>query len=272
MGKPKMVCLTLCLLLTLTACGGLLQGAGRSDGSFTLYVWDGETAQLYMLRDSSQRQQVLRWVNGLEYEELERYAISDLTTPVYSFLTYGEEGQIVYGIWTNGIWVTRDGACAVEADFSQLIEQFQWEEPVETALSAFPGIAHFATDGTGWNPLCLEPVGDPEPDEGISMIVDSVEGDTVTVSIFNDSGEDWSYGSRYGLQVLLDGQWYEVPIPTGEYEYTWTDIACLVAPGSASQKTCALDSYGGLSDGTYRLVVETCAAALTRASGAWQAV
>jgi hypothetical protein len=81
--------------------------------------------------------------------------------------------------------------------------------------------------------------------------LESWDKDTVKVNIENNSGRDWMYGEHYGVQLLLDGVWYDVPPMPGHWGFT--DIGLIVRAGERHNMTYHLTMYGELPAGTYRL-------------------
>ena len=62
----------------------------------------------------------------------------------------------------------------------------------------------------------------------------------------------WIYGEHYNLQVLLNGDWYEIPTSPGNW--ACRDIGLILENGSEYNKIYNLAMYGELPTGTYRLV------------------
>lgn len=261
------------VLLGLTACGqqgaNLLEGASPETSALALYTWDGEVGTCRFLFDTQQEEMLLKALNALPAEKLDAFSIQDLSAPVYVLEISDREGHDLTAAWCSGVWVTREGtAYVVDVDFAQILEAYDWDEPDGRSLSGIPGIQPFATDGEHWNPLFLEPAEALDSPAGIRMTVDAVDGDEVTACFHNDSEQEWSYGYYYGLQVELDGQWYQVPAAES---FGVIDMAVVLPAGGSQQESYDLRFYGDLPDGAYRLVAEGCSAALTRAGGAWQA-
>lgn len=271
--KKRAIALLTVLLLGLTACGqtgaNLMENASPSTSAIALYVWDGETVQVQYLFDTQQEQTLLDDLNALSAEPLDSYSIDELSAPVYAIEISDQEGYDLTGTWCGGIWVTRDGtAYDVDADFPQLTEGYDWSEADTRSLTAIPGIHYLATDGKTWNTALLSPAAQQTQQDGISFTATDVLGTQITVQFRNESGQEWDYGLYYGLEVQVDGQWYQVP---AAQSYGVNDIAMILSDGQTSEERYDLSVFGSLPDGDYRLTVDGGAMALSRVGGQWQA-
>ena len=86
------------------------------------------------------------------------------------------------------------------------------------------------------------------------MELESWDNDTVAVNITNSSGEEWTYGEHFALQVLLDNTWYQIP-PERTADWGFTDVALVIPDGETQARKYSIAPYGSLPEGTYRLVL-----------------
>ena len=97
-----------------------------------------------------------------------------------------------------------------------------------------------------------------EPDgevvEGVVMSVEDIQPSRITVSITNNSCEEFSYGRYFSLQKQIDGQWYTMPVQADNIGFE--DLACVLPDGKSASETYDLNIYGTLEPGIYRLVVQ----------------
>ena len=101
-----------------------------------------------------------------------------------------------------------------------------------------------------------EPDGDVV--EGVVMSVEDIQPSRITVSIANNSGEEFSYGRYFSLQKQIDGQWYTMPVQADNIGFE--DLACVLPDGKSASETYDLNIYGTLEPGIYRLVVQNLSA------------
>ena len=65
----------------------------------------------------------------------------------------------------------------------------------------------------------------------------------------------FGYGHAFGLDVLLDGVWYDVPPMDGALAFT--EELLWVNPGETARENCWIEAYGELPSGTYRVVMSS---------------
>ena len=182
------------------------------------------------------------------------WSLDEITLPIYGLSIGGEDGFSIYAAWSNGYWITQNGeAYSFEYDFEKLENDYSW-----SGTRSFSGItvmpcAYFLTrDNNGWNSDLLTPSEEMNSPDGVTMTLVSWSGNTVNVSIANDSGEDWSFGEDFIIQVSINGIWYSIPTIPGNWGFT--SIGLVVQDGKQKNKTYYLTMYGELPAGVYRLV------------------
>ena len=255
----KYICLFLILLtLPLAACGAkvdLMPGASPETSALALYVYDGETITRQFLFDTEAEKTVLQDFHNAKASPMD-LDVTALEPPFYGLEIGGTDGFEVHGLWSGGYFILDDGtAYKFDYDFPSLLERCDWREPDRfSSLSVMPCASHVAKTEAGWNSKFLTPAGDlGEAVPGVSMEIAERSDDSILVRYTNNSGGEWEYGLYYGLQVQLDGQWYEVP---AEEPVAVPDIAMVIPDGMSIEESYRLVPYGDLPAGTYRLAAE----------------
>lgn len=108
------------------------------------------------------------------------------------------------------------------------------------------------------NPAELTPAETAEPCPGVELSL-AVNGYLMELTFSNHSDARLESGAAVdgdgnlyftgGLQVLLDGQWYEVP----SEEYATAGVGLELEPGDSVSGQYSLSPYGTLPDGQYRI-------------------
>ena len=255
MKRSVSILLTLLLLAALTGCSAnsLFKNAEPGRGATYLYMYDGDT--VYVHDTHYERSgKVLSILSRVPAREAPDWTPADVTLPIYGMEAPDKDGWVLCGIWSNGYWITQDGAAYVfDYDFDGLNEalDFHWSEARD--LSALPCRSILSRGEKGWVKDLLVPAdGEPEPPENITMTLKEVTDTAVTVELTNTGAETWDYGTPWSLQVLLDGAWYEVPEIPGNWGFT--AIGLMLRAGESSTETCGFTRFGTLPAGTYRVV------------------
>lgn len=257
--------LTLCLY----ACGGsgntLLAAASPATSALMLYSCsDGEEVRMLTMYDSAAEQEILDELAKVRAKPAAEWTARGVTMPVYGLEIGRNDGEAGWleAAWSNGYLIMSDGsAYKFDYDFSALETGRDWRD-VNGGLSIgrLPCSRALALCEGEWISSMLTPARELSPPGGISMTLDSVAEDGITATFRNDSGGEWSYGTYYHLEVLLDGAWYAVPAQSG---LSFTDIAMLLPSGESRQERYWTGPYGELPAGTYRFVAEGMAAEFT---------
>ena len=85
----------------------------------------------------------------------------------------------------------------------------------------------------------------------------SGEDTEITFTIENCGDTDLEYGSQVSMEVLIDGDWYDMNnMLTENVDIGWTDELRIQQPETVVEDTFYIKYYQPLCKGTYRLVKE----------------
>lgn len=261
----KLLCILLILLLAGCAASektetvNLMQYADPDTSGLFVTFYDGHNGcHKSMFEDEARRELIAAFQNA-EAELLPDFDPATMTAPFYGVEMGGGDLGMVYGLWSDGVFLTKFGeAYAFDYDFEALLEHPDWQESGTYALTSFlqmPCAAYVVKGTDGWRSELLPLSGVEEAPEGIAMTLVEMEGKTITVLLSNQSGEEWYYGEYYHLEVQLDGSWYQIPTDS-TLEWGFHDIAMILPDGKTAEQTYNLEMYGTLPDGLYRLAAE----------------
>lgn len=233
--------------------GDILAGASPDTSALQLYYFDGETVTVRTLYDSSREKELIKRINASRLKETDETALAGLEPPFYGIWIGGADGHDVLAAWSEGIWLKNDGRVyRGEADFPSWWEELEKEDEDEMAVFNFPNAGRLAE----YNVLFMKKEErDISQQAGkVAMAIESISGSEITVTISNDSGEEFVYGEYYSLQKKIDGSWYTMPV--WEDNIGFADIACILPSGERVTKTYDCSIFGPLKPGEYKLVVE----------------
>ncbi|MBP3634534.1 MAG: hypothetical protein J6J43_08185 [Oscillospiraceae bacterium] len=263
--KKLFVCLA--ALLLLAGCGmkdgvDLMPNADPETSALALYIYDGETiTRQHLFETDAYRAQVMEDFHHADAREA-AVDVTSLQPPFYGIeMGAGDLGS-VKGLWSDGYFIARNGKTyAFDYDFAAFAQNHPWDTADEFHdLAVMPCADLVAKTAKGWNAIFLTPAQELVPPSGISLEA-NFDGDLVNVRFTNLSGEEWGYGYDYGLQVLLDGVWYNVP---AEQEMAVVEVLCMLLAEDSAEETYSLAPYGYLPPGTYRFVTQGLAAEFER--------
>lgn len=267
MKRITVIAAALSLAACLCACGGdgnnaLLSAASPETSALMLYICsDGERVRELRMYDTGAEREILDKLAQVSAKPDGDWSARDVTMPVYGLEIGRNDGEAGFlkAAWSDGRLILADGsAYKFDFDFAALEAGYDWRDSEHDLLiGRLPCSRALALCGGEWISSMLSPAMEPSPPEGISMKLDAVEGDEITVTFRNDSGEEWSYGVYYHLEALLDGAWYAVP---PESDLAFIDIAMILPEGETRQERYSTGLYGALPPGTYRFVAEGMAA------------
>ena len=249
------------IILLTVSCGSsarndLMEGASPQTSAITLYRFNGTTIYCADIFDSELTQQVIDELSSVKATEVSNWSLNDTTLPVFGISMGTTSGNLISAAWSNGYWITQSGdVYKFNFDFNKLLQDHDWESrAVFQSISSFPNAHLFTRDENGWNSTFLTAAREPDPPEGISMILNSWDEDQVSVYISNNTDAEWMYGQHYSLHVLIDDDWYDVPLIPGGGAFT--DIGLIVPANDVQTQIYNLFyTYGDdLPAGTYRLV------------------
>lgn len=266
------VSLVLALCFSMTACGGgntLMEGASVKNSALSMYYYDGEDTVCGYLFDKKEVQSVLDALAAVDVVPVPDWSAQDLSAPMFGIYMMKEDGRPLSAVWSASLWITQEGeAYRFDYDFAKLWQECAWQStttwsdqmviPCQHAITYSVGDGGESHDGGGvsaWDPTWMTLAEEPAADEGHA--IELVEwGDTaVTVKLINQSGEEWTFGEYYHLEVWLEGSWYHVPTAPGE-NWAVHDLAYILPDGEEMEMTYSLVCYGDLPAGHYRLVAE----------------
>lgn len=232
---------------------GLMDGASPSTSALARYVWDGETVTRDFLFETPAVEEVLALLDEIPVTEAADWTPALVTAPIYGFEISDTNGWPLQAAWSNGYWITDDGRAYTFAFDMESLSEFHWREQDEfDTTTVLPCARILSRSEDGWYPALLTKAEEPEPPAGITLTIDSIVDGEITATFHNGGTETWTFGEYYGLEVKLDGVWYEVPTEGGGWAFH--DIAYELASIESGTLTYNLAMYGDLPAGSYRLV------------------
>ena len=225
--------------------------------TFIFFVFDGETTlRRESRRDIDNMLSVIEELSSVPAARVTGWTISDITLPIFGFRLGTWRGESIRAAWSNGFLITRSGdVYRFDFDFEEFNERQRWSmfRDSEFAGMGMPNQRQLALDDEGWHTRFLAPAVElADPPEGIEMALVSNTNYGVTVAITNHNEDYWFYGLDYGVHMLLDGVWYNIPMV--DYKFI-QDIGLILGAGQTDVRTYSLHMYGELLPGTFRLVV-----------------
>ncbi|MEQ2595606.1 immunoglobulin-like domain-containing protein [[Clostridium] symbiosum] len=234
--------------------GNILAGASPDTSAFQLYYFDGRAVTVRTLYDPGMEKELIKKINALPMEIADEGALAGMEVPFYGIWISGEDGYDITVALSKGVWLKNDGTIYYgDTDLSLLWEQMEGEdEDNSLTVLNFPNAGLLAA----YHPFFMLKAEDPDGEaaEGVVISVEDIQPSRITVSIANNSGEEFSYGKYFTLQKQIDGQWYTMPTQADNIGFE--DIACVLPDGKTASETYDLNIYGTLEPGIYRLVVE----------------
>lgn len=238
----------------------LLGGAEPERSALTFCTYDGSTTEERYMFDDEKEWEIVNAVNECAVYAAELSELDGLDGNMYSLDIGGSDGWSITLTWQDGFCVTGSGEVYftdMDDDFfAELADGYEWgsRENRTGSGNTLPNRYYFANRGE-WDAKYLNKGAEPVP-EGIDTEVISV-GEVITAKLTNTTNDDLIYGMGYDIQVLLDGEWYDVP----PREIVFTPLAGFTLPaGESIERSYGYSWYGDLPEGTYRLIVEGAAA------------
>lgn len=245
------------LILLLAGCGQgrvTLVPPEQGQGTVSLWYYDGQTTVFWELSQEDGAE-LIDQVNGLSARRQESFdAASAPASPLYGLCV--DQGDYDFqAVVCGGVWLDSDGGLySLEADLQTLWTAFAGEE-TEATLTQFPYIRALAQSGQSWNTAFLEEgVIDPPLTDLLTLTVVRMDEENRELRVNLENHDLTTYSTsrwKFGLQVWVDGEWYEVPYATVErvdYPSEAWDVTRHLGQGF----TLYLDPYGDLPAGTYR--------------------
>ena len=248
---PVLVLLAAALLWLRPWAEGVRLPAGQS---ITLSICDGEQVTwrlLYTTEDMKALNQAIREAKTAKAED---WTPPQEPWPVYGLTVHGTTSDF-QAAYCGGVWVDNEGrALEMELDFAALWDSFSQKTSTHGGLATLPCRRELALWKGQWNPTFLtEQEGEPSPNLTMSF----VDGDPLTWEITNvgDAAMEHGNGGGAGLEVLLDGRWYGVPVQSGGH-YGVTAEGYALEPGESYSCKFSFEPYGDLPDGAYRVAFQ----------------
>lgn len=234
--------------------GNILAGASPDTSAFQMYYFDGDMVTVRTLYDPGREKELIKKINAFSLESTDESALSGMEIPFYGIWISNEEGYDISVTSSKGVWFKNDGSIYYgDTDLSDLWEQLEGEDEDNTlTVLNFPNAGILSAYHQFFMLEAEEP--DREAAEGLVMSGEDIQSDKITVSITNNSGEEFSYGKYFSLQKQIDGQWYTMPVQADNIGFE--DIAYVLLDGETVSETYDLGIYGTLEPGVYRLLVE----------------
>lgn len=233
--------------------GNILEGASPDTSALQLYYFDGEKVAVRTLYDSGREKELIKRINGLRLKEMDESAPEDLKAPFYGIRIGGTDGYDICVAWSDGIWLRNDGRVyGGDGDFPSWWEELENEDEDRMTVLNFPNAGRLAEYNVSF--MKKEETKDSKQADGVWMAIESMSGSQITVTIHNDSEEEFLYGKYFSLQKKIDDGWYTMPI--WENNVGFPDIACILPAGECGAETYDYSIYGPLKPGAYKLVVE----------------
>lgn len=220
--------LALVLCIGMTACGKgntLMEGAAVGNSALSMYYYDGEDTVRGHLYDKAQVQKVLDSLASVDVVPVPEWSPADLSAPMFGIFIMKEDGRPLSAVWSASLWITQEGkAYRFPYSVAKIWGDYDWQNmdtwsgqmalPCQHALSYRNEAGEDSHDGDGnsyWDPTWMTPVEDLTAAEGHEIELVEWSDTAVTVKLLNHSGEEWTFGEYYHLEVNLDGTWYRVP-------------------------------------------------------------
>lgn len=266
----KLIAFLLCaaLLLALCACAdsgsgnNLFDNASPTTSGLQFLRSSGKSSTSSWLFDSIKTQSLLNDLSKVTATPVEDWTPKKADFPVYGLNIMDTSGNPIEAAWTKGHLILQDGSVyKFNYDFSTLEKNYDWEDTRE--IPYIPCQYYLTRNEGQWYSKFLTPAEHEAPPEYISMELLSVESGGITVCFTNTGSKEWIYGEAFSLDVLVDGQWYAVPV-LPDKNYGFTSIGYPLHPGTSAEKTFYLGMHGALPSGTYRLVVDGLTAEFSR--------
>lgn len=202
-------------------------------------------------------QEVFDFVSNVPAEKADDWSADMMTSPVYGFYAYDYGTVNFSAAWSNGFLVASDGtAYRFDCDFSTIETGYEWDGGGYYGsgdMSDMPCGYFLSFDENGWikenlsKRLSFDPV---QPPEGVTVEYIGFDGNKMIVRITSDLETDFTFFGHFQLEVLLDGEWYVVPVIDGNWVFTRIKIPA----SSSGEFTYPMDKYGDLPAGSYRIV------------------
>ena len=161
---------------------------------------------------------------------------------------------MIRGAWSNGCWVTEEGkAYRFDFDFDALRTDHSWQEREGGgSLAGLPCAYALTRCPNSWRGDLLPLSAELQPEDGVALTADGYADGLLRVRLRNEREEAYHYGESFGLQVLWDGVYREIPPQT---PLAVDDLAYPLPAGETAEVVFDTAHYGDLPAGHYRVVL-----------------
>ena len=256
--------LLLCLLL-LAGCASTeslpppaennpLSKAPPVKGAVTLYTYDDRSVNAQWITDSGRSAALVAALSAVNAPRTGKWTPDLVELPVYAVEFQGRDGQMIRGAWSNGCWVTEEGkAYRFDFDFDALRTDHSWQEREGGgSLAGLPCAYALTRCPNSWRGDLLPLSAELQPEDGVALTADGYADGLLRVRLRNEREEAYHYGESFGLQVLWDGVYREIPPQT---PLAVDDLAYSLPAGETAEVVFDTAHYGNLPAGHYRVVL-----------------
>lgn len=256
--------LLLCLLL-LAGCASTeslpppaennpLSKAPPVKGAVTLYTYDGGRVNAQWITDSGKSAALVAALSAVNAPRTGKWTSNLVELPVYAAEFQGRDGQMIRGAWSNGCWITEEGAAyRFDFDFDALRADRSWQERESgCSLAALPCAYALTRCPNSWRGDLLPLSAELRPEDGVALTAASYGDGLLHVWLRNELEETYCYGKSFGLQVLWDGVYREIPSKALVAAH---DLAYPLPAGETAEIIFDTAHYGDLPAGHYRVVL-----------------
>ena len=235
--------------------GNILTEASPDTSALQLYYFDGKKDIVRTLYNIDRKKDLIKKINDIPLEKTDESALTSMDIPFYGLWISNKDGYPISIAWSKGVWLKNNGAIYYgDRDFSSFWKQLEGEKEDDSlTVLNFPNAGRLSAYHLSFMLKVDEEVA--ENTDGLDILVKSVLPDEITISISNNSGEEFTYGEYYSIQKEIGGQWYALPIQ--EDNIGFHDIAHILPAGESAIETYDLTIFGTLESGNYKLVIET---------------
>ncbi len=259
MKKAIISILIITLLFVITGCGkkvytgeisDYLKDARPDSSVISYYLYDGNNTVRYYLGDVDAEKDILEKLSKIKAYPVADWSPSQNDLPFYAIEIGGVNGQISI-LFAQNMAILGDGrAYSFKCDVPGLMEgRTFWDETHTFSGIILPGEYYCANTMNGWNSDFLNQSTAVINDD-LKVTFSSENEDSLNIK--NETGSTWVYGSKYFLEVCLDGTWYYLPSKTW---MVFNDIAYIVESGKTGTLKYDLRPFGDLPQGSYRIVI-----------------
>lgn len=223
------------------------------------YFEDGRVIKAYVGRNKDIAE-ILSIVSANPAEKAEDWSGRMVTSPMFGISATDVPGWAAEGVWSNGYWITQTGeAYRLDLDMNllkKIIVQCEGKSFSEDVPIAWlPCGTYLCRDENGWIAEYMALANDSyysaEFTENVTAEITEQTENSVTVRYTNNGEKNWQYGEHFYLDVLLDGEWYDVPEQPGNW--CFIDIGYTLPAGEAFSKTYDFFMHDDLPAGRYRI-------------------